>query len=217
MCVSHSEITIEASFARRVAACSAQYNAIYLDTAERRVIAANTTLSQVVCCHDVARFSASSQTEAEAYTESYSLRNFSHPTKDLLVLVKPAAGAANMNCLTDTGFSSAGPVVRIALNLNGHVHMQLDGLTSRQLIKAALYGNPVSASTEDEAFIYFMPFSLALGDDNETDGSSINFSRIDHPELQLTFVGGCSYEVTVLQRNFNMLRYHHGYAALAFA
>lgn len=159
-----------------------------LDIFERHRVA-STPQNNISVFHDCSSFKAKGSTQTFVHRH---LLNFSHPTKDLIIIVRP---------YQKVEAHGTGPLRLLQLVFHGTVHMSLDGLFSRKVLSRHLYG-----INDIEDLVYFLPF-----DYQATPGCTCNLSRIDRIQLQLTLLAG-EYDIFVIARHLYMMGYFSGMA-----
>lgn len=178
----------------------------FLDTAERRSVAQN-AVEELVVLHNSISFDINITEERDPMHCQNLSGVFNHAVKDMLLVVRPKRH------LNNTG--NTGPVRLINFELNGTVHLSLDGLFSRKILAKHLYNTDVPA----DEFIYFIPFDTRVRRRDFADSiianSTINFSRIEKLELRLVLLPG-EYDCYLIARHINIMRYVGGMAAKAF-
>lgn len=177
----------------------------FLNTAERRSVAL-CAAEDLIVLHNSINF----KIKTSEQTESMHCQNlsgmFHHAVKDMILVVRPT---------TQIHTGNTGPARLINIELNGEVHLSLDGLFSRKILAKHLYGADV---LEDE-FVYFLPFDTRVrrrdfGDSVIAD-STVNLSRIEKVEMRLVLLPG-EYDCYLIARHINILQYMSGMAGKKF-
>ena len=183
-----TDITFECTLSVDAVSIQLVYQAVYLDTDERRRFASEPmetlhTLAQTkTCTIDVK--------DGDALID---LGCFNSYVKDIRAMIEPD-DSTDGECVEQ---------LNIFLNKQAKPHMSLNAMMSRRVLPRQLY------KIENSKPIYYMPFCHDPSALVYEQTSQINFSRIDKAQLQLRLKPG-RYTVTLVARYFDVLRFNKG-------
>lgn len=183
-----TDITFNCTLSVDAVSLQLVYQAIYLDTDERRRFASEPmetlhTLTQTkTCTIDVK--------DGDALID---LGCFDSYVKDIRAMIDRDDSAAG-ECIEQ---------LNIVLNNQPKPHISLNAMMSRRILPRQLY------KIENSKPIYYVPFCHDPSALAYEQTSQINFSRIDKALLQLHMRPG-RYTVTLVARYFDVLRFYKG-------
>ena len=155
----------------------------------------------LVVMHDSIQFAAKNLDSNFVHSQQLP---FTNPTKDIMVIVR------QRNVISTEKNSS--PVGLLEIILDGKIWLSLDSIFSSKIIGQSLY------QIENCESIYFLPFDLILKR-SDANGSKVattcNFSLYKSVELRMTLAAG-EYDVYVVARNINVIRFMEGQLGLAY-
>ena len=167
-----------------------RYQAVYLDTNERKELYSNRSEYLVTLTSTI------TQTVVIPEGQDKYVVNlpYSHPVKDLRVMVKSSNAIKSFN-----------------IRLNGHLHMSVSESFARTIIPRQFYGIQDNTSN-----IYYIPFCHDPCAHKELQTSQIHFGRIDRAQLEI-FVKPGEYTITIMAQYFNIINGYKGRLCLMYA
>lgn len=157
---------------------------------------------QIIVMHDSINFSVKNLASNFVHSQQLPFKN---PTKDIIVIVRP-----RNEPLTEKPLS---PVGLLEIILDGNICLSLNSIFSSKVIGKSLY------HIDNGEFIYFLPFDIILKRSDaggSQAASTCNFSLYKSVELRMTLAAG-DYDVFVVARNINVLRFVEGEMALVYS
>lgn len=190
----------------------------FVDDNERRCMAQTSYQDPIVLCSAM-RFETSGSTQFVHKEYLY----FNHPTKDLIIVVRPHEVLPDPHSSKETYNSETwgmtGPLRLVEIqSYERHMLLSLDGLFSRKILGDHMY----EIKQQSDHYLYFLPFdSLVRRQDLVSQAgpltiSTCNFSRIDSLTLHLTLLPG-KYDIHVISRYINILHYSSGVCGIKYA
>lgn len=173
---------------------SLTFKAVFLDSAERKEVLRDRKHTKLYT------FTTTHKYEAWGPMAAISLRDIEFLVRDLQVIVEDPKKAVL--------------VPEINFTLNGHKHYELSSLMSTQVIPQRYYRLEVS---HEKAAVHYLPF---CHDPLDPSGytASVNFSRIDCPQLLLKGLeANTRHTVTIVARHFNTVNFENGMCNIGFA
>jgi hypothetical protein len=139
--------------------------------------------------------------------------NFNHPVQELVWVVRRNKNITKNRQFDLSGPKGRDPIKSVKLVLNGQQRFENTG-TYFRTVQPYCHHNLIP-----ESFIYC--FSFALTPEDIQPSGSLNFSRIDNAQLEITFSDDMANdedkEVRVYARNWNLMKYSSGLGGLMYS
>lgn len=176
------------------------YQAIFLDTVERKKLAETTTrgIHQIVTKTITHHLDVVGDDEFSAHRIGICCRR---ELKDIRVLIRRNDGGDRLDVEC---------VAQLNILLQSATHISLNPSLSRKIIPRQFYH-----IKDNQEPIYYIPFCHDPSSFNFLYTSTIHFGRINKPELELYLRPG-QYTVTLLYRYVNELRISSGVCGFAY-
>ncbi len=170
-----------------IARMAVQYKAIYLERQEREFFKMQFLEYRIVETWEK-EFRVIAQ---DASFHRLKLTSLLHPVQDMFVVIKPAGDMAK----------DSEPLAKLRVLMKREYSLEFDPVMTRRIIPREKYG-----IHDNQELIYYLPLDY-----------TINASRLDYFGIGLSFAVEGTFDVVVVVRVGNILRYQQGYGGKAFA
>lgn len=185
---------------------------VMLDTLERRLMA-HASHEYVI---EQVQFAGAQSVSSTSTSQTFDVRIFNHPCRYLMLLCNRTGQPINdFSGVTDSLGIVHGPIATMQFKINGHeINMYQPEVFYRCVVHRD-FCNCIAPNVCP--FIYIIPFGLQLH--TLQPNGTLNFSRIDNAQINVTYPSGLTWNGNALiyAVNFNVVKIVSGMGGIRFA